>query len=645
MGIIRALVERVAFRSIGAMGQYNVVPPTLVDGEACILELDINGNLLIAPGAPALWGLFHEDTPAVDGDLGQAALAVRNDGANTVLTSANGDYSWISVDDRGQVFVRTDPSPAEPWQTLRTFLGTVADSTGPNTIQVVTGVVDVSLLAYPGAGLPGLTVDVNGQTCTFGVGAPVSMANLLVLLNAAMPDMTWTAPGAAFVLIGTKNSPGNIVLSGTALAILGLVAGTTGPWVTLPQSRGVIEVGFLPGFSVLNAPDAVNFRVWRLSATSGGTAEIAGKMRIAASNISYQQSRRFAFDGSDVFLQVTFTGGTAPTITGTAEVRVVYDGSEYVEVPTWHEVGPSALALDQWDNSPTRTEYNYSTAKGDGSAVRTTNNTITLTPTAPVIAPTTEQLCAVKIITTTSAEPLMWEQGRNAVLTAAGAVITVNSLDGTVITVPAAATSIEVMWAGPDRATYTEDSASVDAERGVLILGVRQDTLASSVTTDGDHAWLKVDSLGALWTRSRAFDEPTGADKNEPIYSDADRFVPFTFGAAGIDSSGGAVTTYYYVDCAGYGYLGFQWTALVGAEGKTLTLESSLRDDGTAPAAFAAGDWQDTTFQDTGAATWIAAQLLEIDVPVTRKWMRIKIVTAIGGAGNGWTGYGRKRAS
>lgn len=50
---------------------------------------------------------------------------------------------------------------------------------------------------------------------------------------------------------------------------------------------------------------------------------------------------------------------------------------------------------------------------------------------------------------------------------------------------------------GSDKA---EDSASADGDIGTFILGVRQDTLASSVSADGDYAALKVDNVGALWT-------------------------------------------------------------------------------------------------------------------------------------------------
>ncbi|MEO0271693.1 MAG: hypothetical protein ABIM30_01215 [candidate division WOR-3 bacterium] len=49
-------------------------------------------------------------------------------------------------------------------------------------------------------------------------------------------------------------------------------------------------------------------------------------------------------------------------------------------------------------------------------------------------------------------------------------------------------------------AEKAEDSAHTNGDIGQFILAVRQDTLASSVSSDGDYAALKVDALGALWT-------------------------------------------------------------------------------------------------------------------------------------------------
>lgn len=46
---------------------------------------------------------------------------------------------------------------------------------------------------------------------------------------------------------------------------------------------------------------------------------------------------------------------------------------------------------------------------------------------------------------------------------------------------------------------YAEDSAHISASQGAYVLAVRQDTLASSVSADGDYASFKVNSLGELY--------------------------------------------------------------------------------------------------------------------------------------------------
>ena len=50
MGIIRDTFTRIRTKAFGVMGQYNLTPPTLADGECCILQLDENGNVLVSGG-------------------------------------------------------------------------------------------------------------------------------------------------------------------------------------------------------------------------------------------------------------------------------------------------------------------------------------------------------------------------------------------------------------------------------------------------------------------------------------------------------------------------------------------------------------------------------------------------------------------
>ena len=77
------------------------------------------------------------------------------------------------------------------------------------------------------------------------------------------------------------------------------------------------------------------------------------------------------------------------------------------------------------------------------------------------------------------------------------------------------AANIDVV-SGSDKA---EDSAHASGDIGTYILGVRQDTLSSSVSADGDYGSLKLDSLGRLWTTASVTGNVADddADSGNPI--------------------------------------------------------------------------------------------------------------------------------
>jgi hypothetical protein len=75
------------------------------DGDYIPLSTDANGALRVSGTFDAA-GDYAEDSAATDGDIGISMLAVRNDNQGTTVTSANSDYSWMSVDDRGAMFVK-----------------------------------------------------------------------------------------------------------------------------------------------------------------------------------------------------------------------------------------------------------------------------------------------------------------------------------------------------------------------------------------------------------------------------------------------------------------------------------------------------------------------------------------------------------
>lgn len=66
-------------------------------------------------------------------------------------------------------------------------------------------------------------------------------------------------------------------------------------------------------------------------------------------------------------------------------------------------------------------------------------------------------------------------------------------------------------------AEYLEDSASASGNAGISVLAVRQDTLASSVDTDGDYAWFKTNSRGALWVAPVGNVADDAVDSENPV--------------------------------------------------------------------------------------------------------------------------------
>lgn len=67
---------------------------------------------------------------------------------------------------------------------------------------------------------------------------------------------------------------------------------------------------------------------------------------------------------------------------------------------------------------------------------------------------------------------------------------------------------------GSDKA---EDAASASGDIGTFVLAVRQDTLASSTSTDGDYGAFKLTSAGALWTAPVGTIADDAADSGNPI--------------------------------------------------------------------------------------------------------------------------------
>lgn len=87
--------QRVGSFIIGLAG--DVVTSTTIGG---IEALDVN-----IAGSTGL-GIYAEDAAAASGDLGQPVLAFREDSLTTGATSTDGDYAWLKVNAKSELYIK-----------------------------------------------------------------------------------------------------------------------------------------------------------------------------------------------------------------------------------------------------------------------------------------------------------------------------------------------------------------------------------------------------------------------------------------------------------------------------------------------------------------------------------------------------------
>ena len=118
----------------------------------------------ITPGTTNVSLGKAEDAVHATGDTGIFSLAVRNDNAASVVTSATQDYSQVSVDDRGTTFTRYSPS-------------TVANKTN-----VAAAATSTTLLAANAARRTAVLVNESTVDCYISYGGTASITSYTFLL-------------------------------------------------------------------------------------------------------------------------------------------------------------------------------------------------------------------------------------------------------------------------------------------------------------------------------------------------------------------------------------------------------------------------------------------------------------------------------
>lgn len=136
------------------IGQYNSTLLTLTDGMYGHVALDSKSRVLISHGTsslqigngsevtPKYLSMLEEDTAAAGGEIGLGLIAVRQDTLGS-LVGADGDYSMLSVDVNGALYVRNQSEHVHgSAATLATDLGQGALFVRKDTAGALTGVDD-----------------------------------------------------------------------------------------------------------------------------------------------------------------------------------------------------------------------------------------------------------------------------------------------------------------------------------------------------------------------------------------------------------------------------------------------------------------------------------------------------------------------
>jgi len=122
---------------------------------------------------------------------------------------------------------------------------------------------------------------------------------------------------------------------------------------------------------------------------------------------------------------------------------------------------------------------------------------------------------------------------------------------------------------------YAEDTPHVSGDLGVEMLTRRADTPSSSAGADGDYATLNTDGDGYLYAIDKAYDAPTGANKNLPVTDLAARridvAVPLLTAPLTIDDTDffpiEDTKTAYAIDVRGYTRISLMCSIVFGSPG------------------------------------------------------------------------------
>lgn len=417
---------------------------------------DASGNELSVGGGTQ----FAEDAASTSGDVGTVAIVVRQDTIAS-STSADGDYTTLKSNSIGRLYTSSTIDAAIP--TGANVIGAVTQSGTWNvgTLTTITNVVHVDdnagNLSIDDGG-NSITVDNSG---TFAVQATIAAGTTTIgkAEDAASADADVGVPAMAV----RKATPAN-------------TSGTDGDYEFLQMSAGRLWASATIDAALPAGTNAIG----KLSSNTGvtiGAVEIAAAQTLATvTTVTTVTS-----------IGTSVTPGTSAAHLGKAEDAAHASG----------DTGVLSLGVRQ------DTLASSTSADGDYAALKTSATGALYVNVAEGGVPGL-------------AEDAASAGGESGIMMLAVRRDTPSSgvsADGDFAALSVDSNgALRVSGAGGGT-QFVEDAPATSGDTGTMVLAVRQDTIASSTSADGDYGTLKLNSVGRLYVTATVDAAlPTGAN-------------------------------------------------------------------------------------------------------------------------------------
>lgn len=500
-----------------ALGRYNTVPPTLTNGQLNAPQLDVNGNLKVniasgggSGGTSSSFGsAFPATGTAVGATDGTNMQALKVDGSNNLLTKIN-----VAL-----------PAGAN-------VIGHVITDTGSTT--AVTGTVAVTQSTSPWIVAGGGTAG-SAATGVVTVQGIASMTKLLVTpdsvalpanqsvnvsqINGVTPLMGngVTGTGSQRVTIASDNTAFsvNATLSAETTKVIGVTRTADGSGNLLTSTANALDINIKSGSIANTSFAATQATASSLNATvtQGPAAALtAGWVAINGE----QNDTTGTFTNATQTTSVTATnlagyGNVLISVNGTyGTATAIFEGSDDGGT-TWYTVGEAARTdsnvVESGYTSLTNTTRAWQTNNPGWDSLRVRSTAVASGTVNIRISPSAAPSAAGATVQLGSALPT----GANVI----GAVTQSGTWTDTVTQVTAAnlnatvvgtgtfsvQTTADVPGTGATNLGKAEDAASASGDTGVMVLGVRNDSLTAAQTSaNGDYGAMSVDTSGIVIT-------------------------------------------------------------------------------------------------------------------------------------------------